>query len=205
MSSSQQQQHKRATSRELVRGLAAREVWAERALLESYTAHVERVVARITGDTSADLDDRVQEVFIRVMDKLGGLRDPESLPGFVTQVAVFVAREALRSKRRRSWLRFFAPEELPEVHAPAASDEVASAMAAFYRLADRLDHDERIAFLLRHVEGMELTEVADACDVSLATVKRRLASAERLFKERAADVPDLEPWMNGSRKWAKVN
>jgi RNA polymerase sigma-70 factor (ECF subfamily) len=32
--------------------------------------------------------------------------------------------------------------------------------------------------MLRHVEGQELTEVASACDTSLATVKRWLARAE---------------------------
>jgi RNA polymerase sigma-70 factor (ECF subfamily) len=37
---------------------------------------------------------------------------------------------------------------------------------------------ERIAFCLRHVEGMKLEEVARACGCSLATAKRRVASAQ---------------------------
>jgi RNA polymerase sigma-70 factor (ECF subfamily) len=197
--------NERPTSRELTAGLLGGEAWAERELLERYTRHVERVVARITGDASADLDDRVLEVFVRVVGRLASLRDPDSLPGFVTQIAVFVAREAIRARRRRRWLAFLAPADLPETEAPVASDEIRGALDAFYELVERLDPDPRIVFLLRHVEGMELAEVASACDVSLATVKRRLSEAEREFKARAAAVPELEPWLAGRSKWARVN
>lgn len=195
-------EHGTPAARELVVGLAARDAAAERELLDRYTVHVERVIARITG--RLDVDDLTQEVFIRVVARITKLRDPDSLPGYVTQVAVFVAREALRARRRKRWLVFLAPTALPEVHAPAASEDVKSAIDAFYRLVDRLEPDERISFLLRHVEGLELTEVADACGISLATTKRRLAAAERLFKAHAEGVPDLETWLARSPKWAKA-
>jgi RNA polymerase sigma-70 factor (ECF subfamily) len=193
------------TASDLVSGLLRREASAERELLARYTAHVERIIARITGDLSADLDDRVQEVFLRVVDRIASLRDADSLPGFVTQIAVFVAREALRARRRRRWLAFFAPADLPEISAPIASEDDRSAIAAFYAVVDRLGPSERVVFLLRHVDGMELTELANACDVSLATVKRRLAVAERLFKQQASTVADLEPWLARSHKWARVS
>lgn len=192
-----------SASAALVRGLLAGEAWAERQLLERYTAQVERVVARITGDTSADLDDRVQDAFVRVLERVHALRDPECLPGFVTQIAVFVGREALRSRRRRRWLRFFAPDEMPEAPAPVASEETRGALAAFQGLLDDLAPDDRVAFVLRHVDGMELSEVAHACDVSLATAKRRLARAHHAFREGARHVPDLEPWLTRGA-WAKA-
>jgi RNA polymerase sigma-70 factor (ECF subfamily) len=190
----------RTTARELVPALVAREPWAERELLERFTAHVERIIVRITG--TFDLDERVQDVFLRVLDRIGTLREAESLPGFITQIAVFVAREALRARQRKRWLLFFAPAEMPDCQAPSASEDVKAAISAFYAVIDRLGTDERIAFVLRHVDGMELTEVAEACGVSLATIKRRLASAERVFAERAGRVPDLEPWLERSSKWA---
>jgi RNA polymerase sigma-70 factor (ECF subfamily) len=191
------------SSRELVAGLIAGEDWAERKLLECYTQHVERILARITGQL--DLDDRVQEVFVRVLDRASSLRDPDGLPGFVTQVAVFVAREALRARRRKRWLVLVAPDELPDRPDTSPSDEARWAMKAFYEIVDGFDADERIPFVLRHVEGMELTEVAEACGVSLSTVKRRLAAAESRFRERATDAPDLAPWVARSSKWARAN
>ena len=45
-----------------------------------------------------------------------------------------------------------------------------------------------MAFVLYHVEGLELTEVAEALNVSLATVKRRLARiASRVFAMAESD------------------
>jgi RNA polymerase sigma-70 factor, ECF subfamily len=182
---------------ELVRGLREGLSWAERVLLADYTGAVRRVLARILGPTS-DLDDLVQEVFIRVVDKVADLREPAAFRGFVTGVAVFVAREAIRKRRRRRWLTFFAPEDLPE---PAAANETESveALKAVYAILDTLAEDLRIPFALRFLEGMPLLDVALATGCSLSTAKRRVAEAETLFRLRATAHPSLVPWL-GDRK-----
>ena len=43
-------------------------------------------------------------------------------------------------------------------------------------------------------EGMDLVEVAAACRVSLATIKRRLTRAEARFVELARQEPSLTEW-----------
>jgi RNA polymerase sigma-70 factor, ECF subfamily len=57
--------------------------------------------------------------------------------------------------------------------------------------------DDRIAFALRFIEGMELTEVASLCGTSLATIKRRLASARKKFESMAGTYPELSQWLDG--------
>ena len=57
---------------------------------------------------------------------------------------------------------FLPPEETPELAAPAASLEARAALRAFYEVVGHLDPDARIAFTLRVVEGMELTEIAES-------------------------------------------
>ena len=56
-------------------------------------------------------------------------------------------------------------------------------LRAVYAVLSRIPPDERIAFALRYIDGMELTEVAAACSVSLATTKRRLHRAEKRFSQ----------------------
>jgi RNA polymerase sigma-70 factor (ECF subfamily) len=49
----------------------------------------------------------------------------------------------------------------------------------------RLDDKTRIAWMLRHVEGLSLEETAEACDCSLATAKRRIAAGDAVVKQHA--------------------
>ena len=101
----------------------------------------------------------------------------------------------------RRWLSFLPWSELPEVEAPAAADEELEALRRTYAILDELPADERIALALRVIDGMDLADVAAACGVSLATIKRRLQRAEAAFLERARREPSLEGWLEGGARW----
>jgi|SRR6188768_2388309 len=188
---------------ELVRGLKAAEPWAERALLQAEAVRVERLLTRILG-FCAELDDLTQEVFIRAFARIAELREPESLRAWLGSIAVFVAREAIRRKRRRRWLLFLSAEQLQEPPAAAASLEARAALRVFYEVLDGFAADERIAFSLRFVEGMELTEVAEACQVSLATIKRRLKRASDEFYVRGRARAELVDWFEEGSRWRRI-
>ncbi|MDC0685778.1 RNA polymerase sigma factor [Sorangium atrum] len=187
------------TSADILRGLHARNPAAERRLLDAYAGLVERMLFRILGDVRS-LEDLVQDVFARVFSRIDDVREPEALKAFITSVTVFVAREALRKKRRHRWLAFFASDEMPEV-AASADPEARQGVRAFYRALETLDADDRLAFTLRIVEGQELTEVASACKVSLATVKRRIQRAELAFVERCKKDEVLSTWLAEGDRW----
>src|SRR5688500_11996384 len=103
----QEQETSEAT---LIRRLCAGDRWAERALIDRYAAHVERILMRILGG-HPDLDDLTQEVFVRAFERLDELHDPPALPRWLGAIAVFVAREAIRRKKRRQWLIFLPAEK----------------------------------------------------------------------------------------------
>jgi RNA polymerase sigma-70 factor (ECF subfamily) len=65
---------------------------------------------------------------------------------------------------------------------------------------ERLPADERVAFALRFIDSMELTQVADACGVSLATIKRRLSRAQQTFQRLAAEHAVLREWLEGGEE-----
>jgi RNA polymerase sigma-70 factor (ECF subfamily) len=185
---------------ELVQAIRDGDRAAKQRLFEKYAKHVARVLVRCLGARN-EISDLIHEVFVIVYRDLARLREPNALKAWLASISVYVARGFLRHKRRRRWLTFFAPEELPEPPAPVSDDDARAAIRATYAILDTLPDDERIAFALRFIDQMELTEVAAACKTSLATIKRRLARAQRAFVEAAREDAQLERWLAESTRW----
>lgn len=178
----------------LVAALKTREPGAVEALLRRYGSHLRRVLTRVLGSDDTETPDVLQEVAVIAWQSIGRLSDPQALKAWLTQIAVFTARGLIRRRHRQRWLSFF--EELPERSVPWASPEMQEAARAVYRIFDRMPVDERIPFALRMLEGLELEATAEACGMSLATVRRRLVRAERRFHKMARQCDALLPWLD---------
>lgn len=185
----------------LVRGLQSGQPAAIAAFCDRFSDRVRRLLVRMLGwdDEIADLH---HEVFAKALKSRHTVRDPERLEGWITTIAVNVARSAITRRVRRRWLRYVPPEELPERPEPVPTGEHAEALERTYAALAELPREERIAFSLRIIEGMKLTEVAEACGVSLATIKRRLRRAEARFVDLARQDPVLVEWLEGGRRWS---
>jgi RNA polymerase sigma-70 factor (ECF subfamily) len=178
----------------LVLSLRAQHPDAGTQLFDRYAPHVRRVLVRVMGPDSEILD-LVHDVFVTALESVHRLVDPKALRAWLTQIAVFTARARIRRRVRGRILRFLPFSDLPEPEMPPADFEASQAMQAVYRVLDALDTDQRIAFALRFVAGMELTEVAASCGVSLATIKRRLSRAQATFTAAAQREPALAEWL----------
>lgn len=159
-------------------------------LFDRHAPRVRRTLVRVLGH-DADLADHIQDVFTRALAEIENLRDPERLSSWLASIAVFVARGTIRKRTRWRWLRFAPPDEIPDIAAATPDEAVSEELRATYAVLDEMDADLRIAFALRFIDGMELKETAAACDVSLATIKRRLKRAEQEFLFHAAKKPAL--------------
>jgi RNA polymerase sigma-70 factor (ECF subfamily) len=169
-------------------------------LVERFEPLVERLVAGALG-IDAETPDVVQDVFVAVLEGIHNLKEASALRGWIATLAVFTARGRIRRRRRWRWIRFVAPEEVPEVPVAGPQGETHEAVRATYAILESFPADERLAFSLRFISEMQLTEVAEACRVSLATVKRRLARAEKRFVEAARRHPALHERLTRSDRW----
>jgi RNA polymerase sigma-70 factor (ECF subfamily) len=163
-------------------------------LVARHGPHVRRVLFRVLGthddSESADL---FQEVVTLAWEKIDQLSDPRALKAWLTQIAVFTARSAIRRRRRRRWLAFF--DDVPEPEAAWGGPELQEAARCVYRIFERIPVDERIPFALRMMGDLDLEATAQACGMSVATVRRRLAKAERRFFKLARQYEALAPWL----------
>jgi RNA polymerase sigma-70 factor (ECF subfamily) len=167
---------------------AASEIW------QRYSTMVRGMLRRTLGPS--DVEDLVQDVFLRFFDKIGELRDPAAMRSFLIGITLRVAGTHLRRKRVRRWMMLTDTGAPPDEHATTDDPQAREAVRRLYSVLDKVDDEGRLAFVLRHFEGYELTEVATALGVSLATVKRRLASAQERVDAMVARDPLLKHYID---------
>jgi RNA polymerase sigma-70 factor (ECF subfamily) len=164
---------------------------------------VERTLRRLLGpDGDGELADLVQEVFVRALGALEQLRDVGALSAWMRTIATRTAYRAIRNRRARRWLRFWEPHELPEIQVDDVAPEIVEAFRRTYVVLERMPTAERLVFTLRHVEKLELEQIASDCEISLATVKRRLQRAQQRFSRAAARDDVLRGWVEEGGRWS---
>ncbi|MBY0228168.1 MAG: RNA polymerase sigma factor [Gemmataceae bacterium] len=130
-------------------------------------------------------DDVLQEVFVLLWRKRSWLRDPELVRPWLYRIA---SREAFRRLRReRSWPGSLAQPE-PELVAEEAVYEPALPgwLERLPQHLAALPPASRAVLVLRYQQGMTLEEAATVLELSLGTVKSRLASGLALLRRRLA-------------------
>ncbi|RYZ08474.1 MAG: sigma-70 family RNA polymerase sigma factor [Myxococcales bacterium] len=181
----------------LVAGVQAGNTVAMGALYDRYVGDVRRILLHTLGPR-LDLADLVQDVFVNVLSSVRSLREAGALRGWLFQVTVRTARKHLRSSTRRWWLKLWPEGDELELQPAAMLEESSSdAVRATFRILSGMVAEDRLVFSLRYVSGLELSEMADACDMSLSTLKRRLWRAEKRFFAEAREDDTLRHWARG--------
>lgn len=192
--------------RALVDGIRASNPVAMAEFHDRFALPVERILWGILGPDH-ELRDLHHDVFVRALGSMAKLREPEALPGWMNAIAVHTARACLEKRiSRRRWSSTLPPEDVREAGSadPGGQIDAREVLRAIHAVLDHLDPSERVAFALRHLDGLELTDVAEACEVSLATIKRRLARAESEFETRVQNSPVLrERLQKGNPRWTR--
>jgi RNA polymerase sigma-70 factor (ECF subfamily) len=159
------------------------------AAFRQYAAYVARIGTRILGRDDEEIDDLVQDVFADATAGLQRLSHPAEVKQWLTTVAVRASVRRLRARRLRRFLSLGSDEAVAEPVSPAASPEQRALVARVYGLLDRLPARQRAAWVLRHIEGERLEEVATHCGCSLATAKRLIGAADDWIEGNLRDAP----------------
>jgi RNA polymerase sigma-70 factor (ECF subfamily) len=177
----------------LVAGVRANAPGAAGRMWDRYASLVRRILRRTLGPV--DVEDGVQDAFLRLFRDLDSLRDPSALRSYLIGITLHVAKSELRRRRAKRWLLLSEDGVIAEPDALAADDEPRAAIRRLYRMLDHISDERRTVFVLRYVEGLELAELAVVLDCSLATTKRRVADVARRVCLLAASDPLLAPYL----------
>lgn len=181
-----------ADDADLVRGVRAGRKEAILVVWDRYSPLVRGVLRRSLGP-GQDVEDLVQEVFLGFFRNVGDLEDPGALRSFLVSIATRTAISEIRKRKVRSFLRLTDDGEVPDRAGP--EDEGREALRQLYKLLDGCAASDRMAFVLRHIEGLPLEAVAKALDVSLATAKRKLAHVNERIVALAKRDPLLSEYV----------
>lgn len=173
------------SDQELVERAQSHDSWAEEALFRRHVGRVSQVATRLLGRT-AEAEDVIQDSFVIALEQLPKLREGAAFRSWLLRIVVHQAHRRYRKRRMLSRLGFVSYDDIDALARQGREDLHPEARAELRKLdvvLQQLSARERFAWILRNVEGYQLEEVADACECSLATVKRWIAKVDERVRK----------------------
>jgi RNA polymerase sigma-70 factor (ECF subfamily) len=163
-------------------------------LVMDYQVPLYNMALRMIGRPE-DAADVAQEAFLRAWEKIRSLRNAPFKP-WLFQIAVNLCYDHFRRGRRLAAMPGDEEgEKVVQLGAPLPDPEERALARERGRLVaasiESLDHDHRVALVLRDVNGLAYEEIASILGVPLGTVKSRIARAREEVQERLLLYPEL--------------
>ena len=144
-------------------------------IVRTYETPVFNYVLRLVRDRSL-AEDLTQEVFLRIYQGLPKFSLRSRFTTWMFQVTKNRVLDELRSLERRP-RSLMSIEDAPPLEVYDPPYERSETIDALWRAVEDLNVDLKMALLLRDVVGMSYAEIADALEITLATVKWRIYTA----------------------------
>ena len=166
-------------------------------ILRAYETPVFNYVLRLVGGDRALAEDLTQEVFLRVYQGLPKFSLRSKFTTWLFQVTKNRVLDELRASERRP-RALVALDDIAPLEVLDQPVERLEEIDALWRAVENLSTDLKMALLLRDVVGLSYTEIADALEVTLATVKWRIYKAREevqiaLVREGVSFTTEQQP------------
>jgi RNA polymerase sigma-70 factor (ECF subfamily) len=162
-------------------------------LVQEYQPLVYALILRLLGDAE-EARDATQETFLKIYRHFARFRGESSLKTWVCRIAINQARNAERWRRRRHRDETRSLDEPEEPGRPVSAHWQSSAATpeslalAHERRRQiesalaKLKKDFRLAVILRDIEDLSYEEIAGVLEISVGTVKSRIARGREMLR-----------------------
>lgn len=140
---------------------------------------------------SHDVDDILQEVFLKAHVNLHTVKSHGSVSAWLYRIAYNAIVDHYRSQRRLEEL----PDDLAAVE--VERDHVAELAVCLGPLIEDLPDAYRAALVLSEIEGRPQKEVADLLGISLSGAKSRVQRGREKLRQRLLECCDIETGQGG--------
>jgi RNA polymerase sigma-70 factor, ECF subfamily len=172
-----------------------------RSVYDEYFDFVWRFAVARNVPTSS-LEEVVHDVFLAVHRQLGGFEVRSELRIGIARVARNVVQRYLRKPAPRSPLEPLVGDEPSPGAEAGAADALheKSASQLLDIILDKMSESQREAFILRDMEGLSMSETAEALGVNENTLRVWLYDARKVFNSVAALLRAQRFWVTREAK-----
>lgn len=156
-----------------------------------YRPRIFRFLMSSLGDRDV-AESLTQDCFLKAFNARHQFRGESSLSTWLTRIALNLVRDHLRSRRIRFWQKtrdsaldlVDISDWVPDGGAsPEKQILQREQVKDVWKAVDGLSRQQKMVFLLRFVEEMELSEIAESTGMNTSTVKSHLYRALRIVRE----------------------
>jgi RNA polymerase sigma-70 factor (ECF subfamily) len=153
-------------------------------LIVRYQTRVMNMAMRLLG-VRADAQDAAQEVFIRAFKYLHRLDLQKPIEPWLMRITINVCRRLERKRRyqRNTLVEIDAPDTIDESGDPYTGLAEKQNIRMLHIALKSLPQKERMAIMLRDVEGLSTAEVAEILGSSETTVRSQVSRGRLRMKE----------------------
>lgn len=162
------------------------DVEAYGALVARYRERYARFAVHMLGERD-DAEEALQDAFVRAYRSLGQCADPGRFDAWLFRILANRCRTAgaRRARRARTFIRDEVALGEASAEHPAERHEWREEIQ---RALARLEPEQREAFLLKHVEDMEYTEMSRFTGVGVSALKMRVLRAREQLRTLLSEV-----------------
>lgn len=172
-------------------------------LVQAYQNMVFAILYRLMKDRS-EIEDLAQEVWVKVYQSIRKLKSPGAFRSWLHRIALNAFRDRMRQKGNHiafsldDSFKMDNGDSIPfEMEAPGLLPEEELLQVEWQERLEEaimeLPEAHRVVIIMREIQGMTYEEIAFAMDISLGTVKSRIARArEKLVIKLSKYMKDKE-------------
>lgn len=172
--------------RELIARLQKRDEAAFEELIRQYEKKVYTLCFRMCGN-SEDAEEAAQDAFLALWRGIDRFRQESSLSTWIYRLATNACIDTLRRRKKQSGSVSLDDEELfvdavdtsPQ---PQETVEHRETQKLLQEGLSALPEEYRKVLILREIEGLSYTEIAESASIELGTVKSRISRGRSLLR-----------------------
>ncbi len=176
--------------KKLISGLTSGSETAFRELVDIFKNRVFNSSIGILQNAE-DAEDISQEVFTEVFNSIHKFRGDSSLSTWIYRITITKSLDLIRKKKRKKRFAFITSlfgegeknfNEPSDFNHPGVEAENRELSAILFKAIDKLPQNQKIAFNLSKVEGLNYKEISEIMSVSVSSVESLLHRAKNNLK-----------------------